>query len=103
MSISVLFVVSHLTITEVLRICFLSLFLCTVFNVCRGVGCIFYEMACGRPLFPGSTVEDELDQIFRVLGTPVPSTWPGIATHQEFNALGFPFYRKEPLINHAPR
>uniref|UniRef100_A0A8C6VUP1 Cyclin dependent kinase 17 n=1 Tax=Nothobranchius furzeri TaxID=105023 RepID=A0A8C6VUP1_NOTFU len=33
-----------------------------------GVGCIFYEMAAGRPLFPGSTVEDELHLIFRLLG-----------------------------------
>ncbi|RXM27847.1 Cyclin-dependent kinase 17 [Acipenser ruthenus] len=32
-----------------------------------GVGCIFYEMAAGRPLFPGSTVEDELHLIFRLL------------------------------------
>lgn len=37
-------------------------------SVCRGVGCIFYEMAAGRPLFPGSTVEDELHLIFRLLG-----------------------------------
>uniref|UniRef100_A0A673KER8 cyclin-dependent kinase n=1 Tax=Sinocyclocheilus rhinocerous TaxID=307959 RepID=A0A673KER8_9TELE len=36
-----------------------------------GVGCIFYEMAAGRPLFPGSTVEDELHLIFRLLGYPV--------------------------------
>lgn len=41
----------------------LSLDLCL-----RGVGCIFYEMAAGRPLFPGSTVEDELHLIFRLLG-----------------------------------
>lgn len=34
----------------------------------RGVGCIFYEMITGRPLFPGSTVEDELHLIFRILG-----------------------------------
>lgn len=40
-------------------------------SVClRGVGCIFYEMAAGRPLFPGSTVEDELHLIFRLLGEP---------------------------------
>ena len=32
----------------------------------RGVGCIFYEMATGRPLFPGSTVEDQLHLIFKV-------------------------------------
>ncbi|EPY80830.1 cyclin-dependent kinase 18 [Camelus ferus] len=35
-----------------------------------GVGCIFYEMATGRPFFPGSTVEEQLQFILRVLGTP---------------------------------
>lgn len=40
--------------------------------VYRGVGCIFYEMAAGRPLFPGSTVEDELHLIFRLLGEWLP-------------------------------
>ncbi|XP_014259306.1 cyclin-dependent kinase 17-like isoform X2 [Cimex lectularius] len=33
-----------------------------------GVGCIFFEMASGRPLFPGTTVEEELTLITRVLG-----------------------------------
>lgn len=37
-----------------------------LYFVCRGVGCIFYEMASGRPLFPGATVEDELHLIFKV-------------------------------------
>lgn len=37
-------------------------------SLSRGVGCIFYEMVTGRPLFPGSTVEDELHLIFRILG-----------------------------------
>ena len=32
----------------------------------RGVGCIFFEMATGRPLFPGGTVEEQLQLIFRV-------------------------------------
>ncbi|VDL59011.1 unnamed protein product [Hymenolepis diminuta] len=34
-----------------------------------GVGCIFFEMATGWPLFPGSTVEEELTLIFKRLGT----------------------------------
>ena len=38
-------------------------FACFVF---RGVGCIFFEMATGRPFFPGSTVEDQLHLIFKV-------------------------------------
>lgn len=33
---------------------------------CRDVGCIFFEMACGRPMFPGSNVEDELMLIWKV-------------------------------------
>ena len=33
---------------------------------CRGVGCIFYEMVSGRPMFPGSTAENELILIFKV-------------------------------------
>uniref|UniRef100_A0A8C2XK84 cyclin-dependent kinase n=1 Tax=Cyclopterus lumpus TaxID=8103 RepID=A0A8C2XK84_CYCLU len=68
-----------------------------------GVGCIFYEMITGRPLFPGSTVEDELHLIFRILGTPTEETWPGITTSEEFKTYNFPRYRAEPLINHAPR
>lgn len=42
-------------------------------SLSRGVGCIFYEMITGRPLFPGSTVEDELHLIFRILGETVKS------------------------------
>jgi serine/threonine protein kinase len=38
-----------------------------------GVGCIFYEMSSGRPLFPGSTVEDELHLIFKVSNGKSPN------------------------------
>uniref|UniRef100_A0A8D0A050 cyclin-dependent kinase n=1 Tax=Sander lucioperca TaxID=283035 RepID=A0A8D0A050_SANLU len=69
----------------------------------QGVGCIFYEMITGRPLFPGSTVEDELHLIFRILGTPTEETWPGITTSEEFKTYNFPRYHAEPLVNHAPR
>ncbi|XP_062441608.1 cyclin-dependent kinase 17 isoform X1 [Rhea pennata] len=68
-----------------------------------GVGCIFFEMASGRPLFPGSTVEDELHLIFRLLGTPCQETWPGISSSDEFRNYNFPKYKPQPLINHAPR
>ncbi|NWS44540.1 CDK17 kinase, partial [Probosciger aterrimus] len=68
-----------------------------------GVGCIFFEMASGRPLFPGSTVEDELHLIFRLLGTPCQETWPGISSTDEFRNYSFPKYKPQPLINHAPR
>uniref|UniRef100_A0A8C7UVP5 Protein kinase domain-containing protein n=1 Tax=Oncorhynchus mykiss TaxID=8022 RepID=A0A8C7UVP5_ONCMY len=68
-----------------------------------GVGCIFYEMAAGRPLFPGSTVEDELHLIFRLLGTPSEDNWPGISGVEEFKSYNFPKYKPQPFINHAPR
>lgn len=44
-----------------------------------GVGCIFFEMANGRPLFPGSDVTNQLALIFKTLGAPCESDWPGVA------------------------
>uniref|UniRef100_A0A8C5VL12 cyclin-dependent kinase n=1 Tax=Microcebus murinus TaxID=30608 RepID=A0A8C5VL12_MICMU len=68
-----------------------------------GVGCIHYEMATGRPLFPGSTVKEELHLIFRLLGTPTEETWPGVTALSEFRTYSFPRYLPQPLISHAPR
>jgi len=68
-----------------------------------GVGCIFYEMASGRPLFPGSTVEDELHLIFKVLGTPTEDNWPGINRSEELQGYKFPHYAAESLVARAPR
>ena len=39
---------------------------CIYIYTCRGVGCIFYEMIVGRPMFPGSNVEEELLLIWKV-------------------------------------
>lgn len=69
----------------------------------RGVGCILYEMAAGRPFFPGSTAEEQLHLIFRALGTPQPNLHYQLATSAEFLAYKFPQYRAEPLVNHTPR
>ncbi|XP_028308827.1 cyclin-dependent kinase 16 [Gouania willdenowi] len=68
-----------------------------------GVGCIFYEMSTGRPLFPGSTVEEELHFIFKLLGTPTEQSWPGVTSNSEFVAFNYPQYRAERLGNHTPR
>lgn len=35
-------------------------------------------MATGKPLFPGSNVQDELQKIFTKLGTPTEELWPTI-------------------------
>ena len=49
-----------------------------VTSVFRGIGCIFYEMVTGRPMFPGSTVHDQVLLIFKTLGTPTEDTWNGV-------------------------
>lgn len=59
------------------------------------VGCIFFEMACGRPLFAGTKVDEELKLIFYTLGTPTEKTLPGVTTNPEFEALRVPFYPGE--------
>ncbi|KAL1137975.1 hypothetical protein AAG570_009670 [Ranatra chinensis] len=54
-------------------------------------GCIFAELAnAGRPLFPGSDVEDQLKRIFKLLGTPTEETWPGISQLPDYKP--FPIY-----------
>eukprot|EP00941_MAST-03F_sp_MAST-3F-sp1_P001649 g1649.t1 len=42
------------------------------------IGCIFAEMSNGRPLFPGTSESNQLDRIFRKLGTPSETVYPGI-------------------------
>lgn len=48
------------------------------------VGCIFAEMANGRPLFAGTSESDQLDKIFRLLGSPSVSDYPGIVDLPEY-------------------
>ncbi|XP_031640338.1 serine/threonine-protein kinase PITSLRE isoform X2 [Contarinia nasturtii] len=41
------------------------------------VGCIFAEFLSMTPLFTGQTEIDQLNKIFKVLGTPNEKVWPG--------------------------
>ncbi|KAI9811100.1 MAG: negative regulator of the PHO system [Phylliscum demangeonii] len=49
-------------------------------------GCIMAEMYMGRPLFPGTTNDDQLQKIFRLMGTPSEATWPGVSQLPEYKA-----------------
>lgn len=40
------------------------------------VGCLLVELLSKRPLFPGKDEPEQIDLIFRVLGTPTEETWP---------------------------
>jgi len=50
------------------------------------LGCIFAEMLTKKPLFPGDSEIDQLFRIFRLLGTPDETIWPGVTQLQDFNS-----------------
>lgn len=59
-------------------------------------GCIFAEMANGgRPLFPGSDVDEQLKRVFKVVGTPTEKSWPGVTKLPDYKE--FPIYPPAPL------
>ncbi|KAI9096088.1 protein serine/threonine kinase [Phlyctochytrium arcticum] len=60
------------------------------------VGCIMAEMASGRPLFPGSSIKDQLLRIFKLLGTPDEKSWPRVKELPEYKP-DFPIYPKATL------
>lgn len=58
-----------------------------------GVGCIFIEMICGSPAFPGvKDPTDQLDKIFRVFGTPQKSYWEEYQSIMTFNCCKYYYY-----------
>ena len=65
-------------------------------------GCIMAEMYTGRPLFPGTTNEDQLIRIFRIMGTPTERTWPGLTQYPEYKP-NWQMYATQPLTNILPQ
>jgi len=66
-------------------------------------GCIFYEMATGQPLFPGSQRNDQLERIFKLLGSPNEESWPGVVELPDYNLTSeFSTYMAQPLSLVAP-
>lgn len=64
-------------------------------------GCIMAEMYTGRPLFPGTTNEDQITRIFRIMGTPTERTWPGISQFPEYKQ-NFQMYATQDLRQILP-
>ncbi|TPX39064.1 hypothetical protein SeMB42_g06493 [Synchytrium endobioticum] len=64
-------------------------------------GCIMAEMYSGKPLFPGKTNEDQLQKIFRLLGTPAENSWPHVTEFPEWKKT-WPFYPAVPLQSKLP-
>ncbi len=62
------------------------------------MGSAFVELAnAGRPLFPGSDVDDQLKRIFKLLGTPTEEIWPGITQLPDYK----PFAIYQPTMTFA--
>ncbi|XP_064419273.1 cyclin-dependent kinase 2-like isoform X6 [Latimeria chalumnae] len=55
----------------------------------------------GRPLFPGDSEIDQLFRIFRTLGTPNESVWPGV-THLPDYKANFPQWCKQDVNTIVP-
>ncbi|KAL3073883.1 hypothetical protein niasHT_035001 [Heterodera trifolii] len=64
-----------------------------------GVGCILYEMLLHKPMFPGSTTDEQLNLIFQKLGTPSPAVHADICALQAFKNGQFRQHNAKPLLN----
>lgn len=60
-------------------------------RICLHKPSFILELAnSGRPLFPGTDVDDQLKKIFKVLGTPTEESWPGVTQLPDYKP--FPIY-----------
>ncbi|KAL4915205.1 kinase-like domain-containing protein [Aspergillus aurantiobrunneus] len=64
-------------------------------------GAIFAEMCTRKPLFPGDSEIDEIFKIFRLLGTPDETLWPGVTSFPDFKPT-FPKWKREETHNLVP-
>ena len=61
------------------------------------IGCIFSELINSKPLFQGTSEEDQLYKIFKLRGTPSPETWPGVQHLPYYKVRRTNIYRKSYL------
>jgi len=64
------------------------------------IGCILAEMHNGRPLFPGTNDADQLDHIFRALGTPTEQSFPSLASLPGFRPGAYRAYPRPESLAH---
>ncbi|XP_029357583.1 cyclin-dependent kinase 2 isoform X3 [Echeneis naucrates] len=65
------------------------------------LGCIFAEMITRRALFPGDSEIDQLFRIFRTLGTPEETVWPGVTSMPDYKP-SFPKWARQDLSKVVP-
>lgn len=65
------------------------------------LGCIFAEMLTKKALFPGDSEIDQLFRIFRTLGTPDETVWPGVTSMPDYKP-SFPKWARQDLAKVVP-
>ncbi|KAM7313186.1 cyclin-dependent kinase 14 isoform X3 [Ixodes scapularis] len=69
-----------------------------------GVGCIFIEMVTGAAAFPGvKDTGDQLEKIWKVLGTPTEATWEGVSRLKNYKLHKCGMYPGQPLRTAFPK
>lgn len=63
------------------------------------IGCIFGELFTGKPLFPGNTEQEQIELIFRTLGSPNDETWPDYDKIRLYKKLNFSYQPPNDLRN----
>eukprot|EP00898_Chlorokybus_atmophyticus_P008064 jgi/Chlat1/8259/Chrsp78S07698 len=53
------------------------------------LGCIMAELLCKEPLFTGKTEIDQIDKIFKLLGTPSDKIWPEFSSLPSVKKVSF--------------
>ncbi|ELK32756.1 PREDICTED: cyclin-dependent kinase 11B [Myotis davidii] len=64
------------------------------------VGCIFGELLTQKPLFPGKSEIDQINKVFKVLGTPSEKIWPGYNQLPTVKKMTFTEYPYNSLHKH---
>lgn len=69
-----------------------------------GVGCIFIEMFTANASFPGiKDAFDQLNKIWKVLGTPTEETWDGVTKLPNYRPEKFVYYKSQSLSSAYPK
>ncbi len=64
------------------------------------LGCIFFEIVTKMPFICGDSETDQINRMFRILGTPNEEIWPGINNFKNYKLEFLPTYNKKPLKDH---
>jgi serine/threonine protein kinase len=61
------------------------------------LGCIFFEVVTKKALIMGETETEQINRMFRILGTPTEKDWPGISAFKKYDEQTVPNLKKESL------